>query len=86
MHFFQKGAPKICPPPLIESFLQFSQKGQRWTQYRSTICPGMFTIHNMPWNYFDFICLVRSTFFEGVRPMLELNILQQSDTSSPVAY
>ena len=43
----------------------------------------------MPWNvyyYFHFICIVRSTFFEGVRPMLELNILQQSDTSSPLAY
>ena len=62
--FFKKVSQKFTPPPLIESFLQFLQKGQRWTQYRSTIY----------------------TFFEGVRPMLELNILQQSDTSSPVAY
>ena len=42
--FFKKVPQKFTPSPLIESFLQFLQKGQRWTQYRSTICPGMFTI------------------------------------------
>ena len=73
--FFKKVPQKFSPPPLLNPFCNFCKR----------VSVGL----NMPWNvyyYFHFICIVRSTFFEGVRSMLELNILQQSDKSSPVAY
>ena len=46
-------------------------------QYRSRICPGMFT------NIFTLFLKYLSLNTEGVRPMLESNILKQSDRSSP---